>query len=58
MLSWYQDHLDHLPVLCSNNGPFHNCSNNQGHNRSPGVIHQTVPCPNDFWGTGPGGGNS
>lgn len=54
MLSWYQDDLDHhLPVLCSRNGPFLNCSNDQGHNRSSCVILQTVECPDDFWGSAP-----
>jgi Domain of unknown function (DUF4913) len=59
MLSWYQDYLDHhLPVLCSHNGPFLNCSNDQGHSRSPGVVLQTVPSPDDFWGSGIGEENS
>jgi Domain of unknown function (DUF4913) len=54
MLLWYQDYLDHhLPVLCSHNGPFLNCSNDQGHSRSPGVVLQTVPCPDNFWGPTP-----
>lgn len=52
MLSWYRDCLDHhLPVLCSGSGPFLNCSNDQGHNRSPGIVLQTIPTPDNFWGT-------
>ncbi len=53
MLSWYHEHLDHhLPVLCSSHGPFHNCSNDQGHNRSPGIVLQHAPIPDTFWDTG------
>ncbi len=52
MLTWYQAYLDHhLPVLTSRDGPFLHCSNDQGHNRSAGVVLQTVAPPPGFWGT-------
>jgi Domain of unknown function (DUF4913) len=54
MLDWYRIHLDyHLAVLTDHNGPFMNCSNDQGHARSAGVLIKSEPAPAAYWGTSP-----